>query len=873
MKKTLVKRQERQTTLQSKPAQQVIQNMIVSPSRVESVDVDTWRNAINSALRGNRIPLYNLYSNLLSDAVLADALDRLTDSVTNAEIMFQVNGKSIDEIEDLMETIAFEKLLKEIALKFAWGKSLIETSFSPEFSVFSIPRKNIRITNLDKPLKERKRFIATKETDKEGYDYTQDEFIIECGEDEDLGFLFRAALPAIYKRGGWGDWAQFVELFAMPFLTAEYEGFDTNVRDALFEALAAIGSNPFAAVPKGVNLEVHASNSGSGDTYDNFTDKCDKQMLIAILGNTMTTIDGSSKSQGQVHQETQEARFKRIRRYTQRVLNSQFLPLLIKRGYNVAGGYFSFPDAGETISTKERLEMGLSMRAADLPVDEDWFFEVTGVAKATTPKEDTEPEKTKEEEKQPEPTPEPPTPEPEPEKKPVIQNSNDEVVSLGVLDKVFNFFADAPTAWSGAIKRYSRKLKSRITGKITLSDDYSIDINKLIQQAINEVYGNKGEKELVNESLFEATNKPLQHAVDTELKGFVTENPEFVKQFKESTAVFAAFKNYQQTQLFVDALRDEEGKIRSYYQFRKECLKIGEKFNEQYLKTEYSTLVKSLRMAANLKDMEKILHLYPNLEYVESNASDKRESHLKYVGIVLPFHHPAWSWLMPPQEWNCDCSVRLTDKPVTAAPVKPEGFDPIFDNNPLESGEFINIKETPYYKHTDESLRGKIEDLAKRLQNEAETTEKEVYKGKKGGFVEIVKQNSNEREKNLTTYKLLADRGGKYSLLDETKIEGVKNPDAFNLKDGFFSDAKHPVTESGKNAIQNSISAASKQNVEEVVIRLDKEYSSTELHEGFKAALQRGRAESLTKIILIRKNKEPLYFNVDQLRKLFAKKK
>lgn len=192
-------KKKQEPVLQSKEATQVMQNLIVKPARIESADVGTWRNAINAAKQGNRTALYNLYENLLTDPVLADAVDKLTESVTNAEITFQLNGESVEEIDDLIDTPAFERLIKEIALKFAWGKSLLSVEFSPEFEVFSFPRKNIRITNLDKPISQRQKFIATKESDRSGYDYTQDDHIIECGEDDDLGLLLRASLFVIYK--------------------------------------------------------------------------------------------------------------------------------------------------------------------------------------------------------------------------------------------------------------------------------------------------------------------------------------------------------------------------------------------------------------------------------------------------------------------------------------------------------------------------------------------------------------------------------------------------------------------------------------------------------------------------------------------------
>ncbi|WP_255317799.1 phage portal protein family protein [Capnocytophaga canimorsus] len=46
---------------------------------------------------------------------------------------------------------------------------------------------------------------------------------------------------------------------------------------------------------------IGTKSTGTVDIHERFADKCDEQMLIAILGQTMTTKDGSSYSQGKVH--------------------------------------------------------------------------------------------------------------------------------------------------------------------------------------------------------------------------------------------------------------------------------------------------------------------------------------------------------------------------------------------------------------------------------------------------------------------------------------------------------------------------------------------------------------------------------------------
>lgn len=849
--------------LESRKAKTVIKNLIVRPAKIDTADIGTWKTAVNKFKQGNRQPLYDLLENLMADPVMADAVDKLTGAVTNAEIMFQKDGQSVEDIDDLIDTPEFERMLEEIALKFAWGKSVFETSFSPQFSIFPFPRKNVRITNLDKPLSQRKKFIAEKPTDQDGYDYTKDPFIIECGDDDDMGFLFRAAQYVIYKRGGFGDWAQFVEIFGMPFIIGKYEGFDESTRDLLFQALEMVGGNTRMAAPKGSEIDVVPNgSSGSADLYEKFRRACNEEILIAILGNTMTTLEGSSRAQSQTHMETQEQRFKRVRRYTQRILNRYFLPLLIQRGYDVGGGFFSFPDAGETISTKERVDMALTMRDKGLPVDEDYIFEISGVAKSQSKKD----------EKQEDP------PEEQKEEQPEAKNGNNRgdrnlsenrLFILKWLDKVFPF---APTKWSGAGRSLRRILTGNTGSIVNLDDKYDIDIDKLLRDAINSVYGNRyGEQEQVDKSLFKITNDALQQGIDTALEDN-TPDPGFIRQFKNNAAVFAAFKNYQQTREFVAALYDQDGKLRSFREFRKACLQIGEKFNEQYLQTEYNTAVHAARMAANLKQFEKDADLYPNLEYLDSIAAHPRKSHAHYVGTVLPIGHPAWSWLMPPSDWNCQCSVRPSRKDPTAVPGKPDDLDPVFDNNPADTGRFVNIKETAYYKHTPAGDRAKV--LAEveklRLQTEDRPEVTGRYNGKKGGYLDIVKQQGQERNKNLATYKIMADNGGQYTLLQTNA--GGKNPDAFNFRTGLFSDAKHPVTDNGKSAIQTSVKKASGQNVGEVIIRLDKDYSNRSIWEGFRVAFQPGRAKSIETVIMIKKGKTPVIFNVSDIRSYFGKK-
>ena len=131
--------------------------------------------------------------------------------------------------------------------------------------------------------------------------------------------------------------------------------------------------------------------------------------------------------------------------------------------------------------------------------------------------------------------------------------------------------------------------------------------------------------------------------------------------------------------------------------------------------------VRSARMAEKWKGFEAVKHLYPNLEFIESTAANRRPEHLQWVGTILPIEHPWWKTHTPPVDWGCECDIRNTDKDVTGVPdadLDAERSRSVFQNNPAETAEFINLKQHPYVKDvTDEDVIKSIYDFLANLEN------------------------------------------------------------------------------------------------------------------------------------------------------------
>ena len=348
--------------------------VIERPASVETQDISSWKDAVNAAKRGRPLQLLRLYENILSDGLLSRAIDKRIEAITNAELVFlDKNNERVVDLDMLIDSPKFEYLIREILQSKFWGFSVIDIISSEPFDVYSCPRRNVNLEN---------RNIVKEEGDSVGFPYEGVPYIIEVRDIDPLGALYKAAPYVLYKRGGFGDWSQFIELFGMPFRVGKYSSYDQTSRNELIRAMKESGGAGWAVVPKETEFEwIENKASGNGDLYLSFIDRCDKEMLIAILGNTMTTMEGSSRAQSDTHKEVEEGLNKSDRRFVQRILNRDVLPILEAAGYPVAGGFFSFTEAGEVLTTKDKVTLAKDLIDLGLPVADDYLYEVSGVPK------------------------------------------------------------------------------------------------------------------------------------------------------------------------------------------------------------------------------------------------------------------------------------------------------------------------------------------------------------------------------------------------------------------------------------------------------------------------------------------------------------
>lgn len=117
------------------------------------------------------------------------------------------------------------------------------------------------------------------------------------------GLAYWLYWPTFFKRNGYRWWILFLEKYAKPHRHGQYRPNATDEEiDALETALQAFGEDDWTIAPEGNPIElIEASRSGGAD-YQGMVDICNAAISKIILGQTMTTDDGASLSQAQVHQ-------------------------------------------------------------------------------------------------------------------------------------------------------------------------------------------------------------------------------------------------------------------------------------------------------------------------------------------------------------------------------------------------------------------------------------------------------------------------------------------------------------------------------------------------------------------------------------------
>jgi phage gp29-like protein len=114
--------------------------------------------------------------------------------------------------------------------------------------------------------------------------------------------------PTFFKRNGIRWWMRFLELFASPARKGTYPaGTSNEQKNVLWDALGNFGQDDRFMIPEGLVIEfLESARNGTVD-YKSLCDQMDASIAKIILSQTMTTDNGSSRSQAEVHENVADS--------------------------------------------------------------------------------------------------------------------------------------------------------------------------------------------------------------------------------------------------------------------------------------------------------------------------------------------------------------------------------------------------------------------------------------------------------------------------------------------------------------------------------------------------------------------------------------
>ncbi|WP_273794383.1 DUF935 domain-containing protein [Brucella intermedia] len=118
------------------------------------------------------------------------------------------------------------------------------------------------------------------------------------------GLARLASWAFMFKSYALKDWMAFLEVYGMPLRVGRFgKGASIDDRRVLLQAVRDISTDAAAIIPKEMEIEFIEVNGSSGNgLFSGKAEYLDKQISKGVLGQTMSSDDGSSMAQAKVHE-------------------------------------------------------------------------------------------------------------------------------------------------------------------------------------------------------------------------------------------------------------------------------------------------------------------------------------------------------------------------------------------------------------------------------------------------------------------------------------------------------------------------------------------------------------------------------------------
>lgn len=339
--------------------QAILTGIVKSQLTRTKQDIGKWRSAISLAESveiPDRTKLITVYKDVVLDAHLSSQMEIRKNKVLGTKFYLYNPDGSINENET-------EKL------KAGWFNRFLEFSMDSIFYGYEVIQfgtiKEDAFTSVQKIPEQyvvpEKRIVKKDLYSLDGYRYEElpwKNWIIAVGNpNNDFGLLNKATPWAIWKKNAVGAWSEYSDIFGMPVRIGKTNIQDEKKRAQMEHMLKDMGTAAYGVFDEDIILEfIETKRSDAYNVYDRLIERANSEMSKLIVGQTMSSDNGSSRSQAEVHERVANDYSYADLKFMNYVVNGQLLPFMVFHRMIPDGLMFNW-DSEERLSILEQKDI------------------------------------------------------------------------------------------------------------------------------------------------------------------------------------------------------------------------------------------------------------------------------------------------------------------------------------------------------------------------------------------------------------------------------------------------------------------------------------------------------------------------------------
>ena len=582
-------------------------------------DIQKWRRALVLAQHPENPKLnllQDLISDLLTDGHLQSQIQMRKSSTLNTDfrVINRKTGEDNEELTFLLQKQWFYEFLEICLDTILLGHSVIDFhDFNGEQIEFKlIPRRNIA------PTKGKIFPDVTKDDFINYLDPAFENWVLPIGKADDLGVINNIIPNIIWKRNVMQSWAEFCEKFGMPLITATTNSNDPKIVDAAHEMLLGMGEMGVATFPQGTEIKYHeASRTDAYNVYLQFMQSNTNEISKQLVGSATLSDQNNNRSQTEVHERSLDFRISQAdKRMIQFIVNDKLFPLLRNQGYSIGeDDVFEFKTAEQEVDLDKLWNITNGLLANGYEVEQEWISKTFNI--------------------------------PLESKKKALTTPN--IAS-----------AHLPMAMVEPQERYpfSCTCGNHIQAVGKPSED---EINRFTDELVKYVFEGKDTIGIEGQIISEEA-KIMLEALRSNFKTFndYEGDDHLALQLMEYNLFeFSASKTESRLASMKELLIDPKTQqVRDFASFRVECDKVMEKYNKNWLESEYNlSIAVGQNSAQYLRFMAEKDSVTSFVQYQTVGDEKVRDTHQRLNGKIFNLNDKEAMDLYPPNGYGCRCEM------------------------------------------------------------------------------------------------------------------------------------------------------------------------------------------------------------------------